>query len=160
MRKKILAIIFAVVLVASMAFSSSASYLNIRKYRDSYDEDESIRVRASLQGMANQDDYYFTRLIATLMFTESPDATMPPQYTALNLTINAQASSVGIQSFTTSDTMYINTDILELKELFDAEEHITQLSAQYIAQALGSAIQINPDSMSMVPSDSHELPSS
>ena len=161
MKKRIFAIFLLVVIVCSTVFLSSAEVPdNVRIYRDSYDEDYSIRVRASLQGVAYREGYYFSKFYATLMFTEHPDATMPPEYVSLNMTINVQITGQIFDSFTTADTILINHETLSLREFLDEEDNIVRIDAQYIARDSGGNRQFNPADITMYPSSTSELPES
>ena len=156
MKKKLLVVIFAALLICTTVFSSSAL---TRIYRDAYDSDTepSIRIRASLQGIVSTSGDYFVRLHAGMRFDPYDDTIRPPMYTYLNMTVNAQAQSVTMQSYTTSGTVQIS-DSISLSDSFGAADGITVLNGQYIAQVIGSMIQFNPESMSMTPYSQSELP--
>lgn len=156
MKKKLLAVIFATLLVCATVFSSSAL---TRIYRDAYDDDTepTIRIRASLQGIVSSSGDYFVRMSAGMRFDPYDDTIRPPMYTYLNMAVNAQAQSVTMQCYSTSGTVQIG-DYISLSESFGAADGITVLTGQYIAQVIGSIEQFNPESMRMTPYSQSELP--
>ena len=156
MKKKLLAVIFAMLLVCATVFSSSAL---TRIYRDAYDDDTepTIRIRASLQGIVSSSGNYFVRMIAGMRFDPYDETLRPPTYTYLNMAVNAQAQSVTMQSYSTSGMVQIG-DYISLSDSYGAEDGITVLNGQYVAQDIGSTIQFNPESISMTPYSQSEIP--
>lgn len=153
MKKRSLIIVFALVLICATVFSSAA----IRIYRDAYDSDTepTIRVRASLQGVARENS--FTKMTATLRFDVFDDDIRPPSYTYLNMVINAQAENYTIQTFTESGMVQIG-DYISLTEQFSEDEGITILRGSYYVSVIGATISFNPDSIVMTPSSQSEVP--
>lgn len=142
MKKKIITLVLSIIMITSLAIPANAAY--IPKYSSTTDQNQTIKVMASLQGRTYPNTAKFYRSYATIRFDQLTQG-VSPQYYKLNMSIAIHASGGRSFSYTNSGQVDIGNYIsCENPQDYTEANDIYLLTGKYTAVVPYSSIAINP----------------